>query len=86
MHPGKLTEIEHDALHPNPRVRNAFVSSKSLDLLNQGKLPEHEERLYEMFLERRDAFKDSDSDSDWDSALDLDAPLIDSDIECFDSD
>lgn len=57
LHPGKLSEIEHDALHPNPRVRNAFVSSKRLDFLNQGKFPEHEERLYEMFLERRDALK-----------------------------
>ena len=57
LHPDKLTEIEHKALHPNPRKRNASVSFKRLDFLKQGKFPEHEERLYEMFLERRDAPK-----------------------------
>ena len=47
-------QIEADGLHENPRVRNAFVSSKRLDYLNQGLFPVHEERLFDMFVQRRE--------------------------------
>ena len=57
MHPAQYPQIELDALHSSPNVRDAFVSSKRLDFLSQGMFPHHEEQLNELSLQRREALK-----------------------------
>ena len=37
--PDNMKQIEHDALHANPKVRDAFVSSKRLEFLKSGRFP-----------------------------------------------
>lgn len=53
---GVRPQLEQDALHASPAVRNAKVSSKRLDFLNQGEYPDQENTLYNMYKERRDKY------------------------------
>lgn len=49
-----FAQLEADGLHEDIKVRNAKVSSRRLEYLNKGQFPEHEEKLFEKFVERRE--------------------------------
>ena len=52
-HPKTREQIKADALSPNPKIREAYVSGDSLKRYLQGAFPEEEDKLYDMFGNRR---------------------------------
>ena len=53
----EFAQLEVDGLHEDAKVRNAKVSSRRLEYLNKGRFPEHEEKLFEKFHERREKYR-----------------------------